>query len=311
MWWLCGSLAVASGPIACNLSHASTRAERNYIGDYEAQLSKLHSFDALMNITVPGVLCEPQFDPSVTQEQRAIINSAHRQLQLFLPRQSSACHRIQFVTHGSNNGNTLALAWPGNQTGNNIELFPLALEHNNLLFHVAQHEILHIVGYNNNANSFTSRIDPFDRYTSNLTKACVARAQNVQQNTVDIRVDMHNGFTTGHWAVNQYGFDLMTPYVRRDSNLYMCSVVAAAENSLFAGSPNVCSEHADCSQGMACTTTTETNPNACYPSQLHGLNGTVTVDSRRFPVFTAFYVTLAIFLKLLIFCAKVNDTVLD
>ena len=312
MWWLCGSLAVATGPIACNLSHASTRAARNYIGDYEAQLSQLYAYDAVMNITVPGVLCEPQFDPSVTQQQRAIINSAHRQLQLFLPRQSSACHYIHFETLSTNNGNILAMAFPWITAGVNIQLYPLALGHDNLLFHVTQHEILHVVGYNYNPNSFVSRITSFDRYNSTLVKECVARAEDVELSTVDIPVDMKNGQSTGHWALtNQYGFDLMTPIVRQNSNLYLCSIVAAAENSAFAGSPNVCFENNDCNTGHSCIQTTETNPRACYPSQVRHLNLTATVESRHFPVFTAFYVTLVIFLKLLLFCARVNDTVLD
>lgn len=291
----------------CNHSSGSFSA-LPYIDQYERFLVRVHNpLKADLHIATPGVLCEPTFESNVPIQQRVIFAQAFRQLQLMLPRDTSDCHRLHVTTANYNVDNILAEAWPGNTSGPNLRFYPVSFEAN-LFFLVAQHEMLHMVGFNGQANGFYSRINTLtDSYTSQVVSDCLTKYENAGS-SYSIGVHKYKNEYTMHWSENQY-FDLMTPYVSGNSNLHPCTLAAAAEASPFASTPNICLTTEDClfENDYNCVQTTPTNPSVCLPIG----NKTILTGQpiqHKFPVFTTFFVTLFILLKQLLVCSSIHNT---
>ena len=291
--------------------HGMTRVGGNHnpnpnlgLGSHEDAVATTH-----LPLAQEGVLCPIVYENSVSTGQTQIINAARRQLQLLLPRSADDCHRVQIRVSSVSSGNTLAAAYPYNATPlANIVFYPAAVADDDLLFVTAQHELLHLVGFNQLPGGFFSRIDAqSNTYQSELVRQCVAEYEEVALSGVTIGVHLSSeGMYTGHWDSGQYGFDLMTPYVNPQSRLHACSVATAAEASPYMAEANLCRTDADCeTDRYSCVQTTHSNPAVCYPTSRRQTPVTPASSpiKHRFPVFTAFFVAVVIFFRQLLVCA--------
>ena len=306
--WIALALAIHNGMHSlCNKSIDDMNPAVHYVKEYELFLRNVHSVNHLLHISHKSALCLPLYDETVDLTHRNTIDQAYRQMAVLLPRTSSeSCHRLHITVNTLSNNNILAEAWPANMSGPNIRVFQSALLDADLLFHVAQHEFFHIVGFNANPDAFYSRINQkSDTYTSSAVQQCLSKYENANGNE-EIRVHKDNGYTM-HWDTSGW-FDLMTPFVTKSSHLHPCSVVTAAEASPFVSEANVCLTSDDCERdNYICSRLTSTNPHVCLPLS----NATDSIGSpvkHKFPVFTSFFVSLVFLFKQLLVCAHVHNT---
>jgi hypothetical protein len=178
---------------------------------------------------------------------------------------------------------------------NLITLYTERLENDqNMLYLVAVHEIMHLIGFNEEFRSRVTNDGGTRVYNSDAVNRCLRTTSNPGQVSTD---DLY------HWASTESRFSLMKNELSSSSYLAPCSVVVGAENAQLESL--VCTDSSDCPGNSTCRVST---PYLSVCSR--GVIPATAFSNRQpyttFPVFFTVVLSTASFIVTVVGCAKKN-----